>query len=239
MVFKFFSKTIFFPEKGILVVGDLHLGYDKLLQEQGIVIPFNQLEESKKEIEKIISQVSATGKIKKIVLLGDLKHFFGFQRQELFEVLNFLKFLENFVAKENLILIKGNHEKFSLGSYELKDYFIDGEIAFTHGDKIFSDVFDKKIKTIVVGHLHPAILIKDKNKIKREKFKCFLIGKYKKKTFIVVPSFFPFIEGTEYYENSEEKNFSIIPKKKLESFNCFVVGEKKVYDFGKFKEIKN
>ncbi|MDP2628939.1 MAG: metallophosphoesterase [Nanoarchaeota archaeon] len=235
--YKLISKTIFFPEKGILAVGDLHLGYDRFLQEQGIIIPFNQLEQSKKDLEKTIKEISKKNKIKRIILLGDVKHFFGFQKQELFDVRDFLEFLERFVDRENIILIKGNHEKFSISGYEFQDYFIDGEIAFVHGNKNFPEIFDKRIKTIVMGHMHPAILLKDKNKIKKEKFKCFLVGDYKKKKIIVVPSFFPFIEGTEYYDKFLGEDFSIIPFKKLGNFECFIIGKEKIYNFGKLKDI--
>ena len=40
--FTFVSKTIFFPKKGILAVGDLHLGYDEMIKDQGINLLFDQ-----------------------------------------------------------------------------------------------------------------------------------------------------------------------------------------------------
>ena len=90
--YKLISKTLFFPKEGILAVGDLHIGYDKALHEQGITIPFNQLEQTKKELKEIIEKIQKKNQIKKIVLLGDIKHYFGFQKSELFDVKDFLKF---------------------------------------------------------------------------------------------------------------------------------------------------
>jgi len=241
MNYKLLSKTIFFPKSEILAIGDLHLGYDKMLKNQGISLNFNQLEETKKEIELIIKKIKAIYTLKKIILLGDIKHHFAFQKSEFFDVRNFLRFLEKFLPKENIILIKGNHDTFTLKDYELKNFYIagkDGELAFTHGDKSYEELFDKKIKTIITSHIHPAVLIRDKNNIKKEKYKCFLIGKYKRKEFIVVPSFFQITEGADFDRITDKKDFKqIIPAQKLKLFNAYVVGKNKVYNFGKFGDI--
>lgn len=240
--YKLISKTIFFPKQGILAIGDLHLGYDSMLKNQGIRLNFDQLEETKKELEIIIKKIKALSTLRKIVLLGDIKHHFSFEKTELFDLRNFLRFLEKFLPKEDIILIKGNHDTFTLKDYKLYNFYIseDKTLAFTHGDKTYSELFkDKSIKTIIISHIHPAILIKDKNNIKKEKFKCFLIGKYKSKEFIVVPSFFPLIEGSEVneLESSKCKFQTIIPSQKLKSFDTYVVGKNKIYSFGKLGNI--
>jgi len=236
--FTFISKTVFFPKEGILAIGDLHLGYEPMLREQGIMLNFNQLKNTKKELEIIIKKIKALFSLKKIVLLGDMKHNFGFQKSELFDLRNFLKFLENFLSKEDIILIRGNHDKFTLNNYELRDVYVssDGEIAFTHGHLWFKELEDKKVKTIVIGHIHPAIVIGDKVGIKREKYKCFLVGKYKRKQFIVVPSFFPLIAGSEIKElYTGGKHEPIVKNKILKKFDSYVVGKDRIYNFGKYK----
>lgn len=239
--FKFLSKTIFFPKQGILAVGDLHLGYDSMLKSQGIMLNFDQLEETKKELENIIKRIKATSTLKKIVLLGDIKHHFAFQKSEIFDLRNFLRFLEQFLPKEDTILIKGNHDTFTLKGYDLHDFHITEDLAFTHGHKSFKELESKEVKTIVMGHVHPAILIKDKIEIKKEKFKCFLIGNYKKKQFILVPSFFPLIQGSEINElENSWKTPAIIPKEKLKDFETYVISPGKsgrVYSFGKYSKI--
>lgn len=235
----FIFKTVFFPRKGILAIGDLHLGYDKMLKNQGINLAFNQLEETKNELEWTIKRIKSLYKLKKIVLLGDIKHHFKFEKQELKDLNEFLKFLERFLKKEDIILIKGNHDTFTLKNYKLQDFYIDKEIAFIHGHKKFSEVFEnKKIKTIIMGHIHPAILLKDKHSIKREKYKCFLVGKFKSKKIIILPSFFPINEGINIDEVGGRNKFDqIIPRKNLENFEVFVVGKSKSYSFGRLKKI--
>ncbi|HPD81782.1 MAG TPA: metallophosphoesterase [Candidatus Pacearchaeota archaeon] len=239
--FTFISKTLFFPKQGILVIGDLHLGYDEMIKEQGINLLFDQLEETKKELEIIIKRIKALYTLKKIILLGDIKHHFQFQKKEIFDLRNFLKFLERYLPKENIILIKGNHDTFTLKDYKLEDYYLYENLAFTHGEQDFPELFrNKNIITIVTSHIHPAVLIKDKINIKREKYKCFLVGKYKKKQFIILPSFFSIIEGSEISEYKKGESYQqLIPKNKLKSFETYVVGRNSVYYFGKYGKLNN
>jgi uncharacterized protein len=237
----FLSKTLFFPKKGILVIGDLHLGYDSMLKNMGINLPFDQLQETEKELSIILQRIKAIYTLKKIILLGDIKHHFHFQQEELYDLRNFIRFLEKYVSKENLILIKGNHDTFTLHDYVLKDFYIEDELAFTHGEQDFPELYkNKNIKTIIASHIHPAVYIKDKVNIKREKYKCFLVGKYKKKEFIILPSFFSMTEGSEISEYSKgEKYQQIVPKNKLSSFETYVVGRDGVYYFGKYGKLVN
>lgn len=235
---KLISKTAFFPEEGILAIGDLHLGYIQMLKNQGININFNQLEETKKELEPILKRVKSIYKLKKIILLGDIKHHFEFEKKELRELKDFLRFLEKFIPKKDIILIRGNHDTFMLKGYTLKDFFIQNNLAFLHGHKNFPEVFEnKEIEIVSMGHIHPAILIKDKKAIKREKFKCFLIGKFKSKKTLILPSFFPITEGINIDDVGGRNKFGqIIPKERLKEFETFVVGKNKIYSFGKLKE---
>lgn len=242
MKLSFFShilldKSVYFPKQRILAITDLHLGYETMLRERGLIFPLNQLEESKKDIRNIIKFLERKKlEVKKIIILGDLKHQFGFSSGEAYEVRGFLRYLENFVSPENIILIKGNHEKIELDKDRYRDFYIEDEVAFLHGDKIFPEVLGKKIKTLVMGHSHPSITISDKGGIKKEKYKCFLIGKWKGKEIIVLPSFFSFNEGSKIAEGFN-KDFFIIPRRTLNNFKVHVVGKDKVYEFGKLREI--
>ena len=237
----FIGKTIFFPEKGILAVGDLHLGFDYKLQQSGVLVPEMQIKEVKEELKIIFEEIKKMNlKLKKIVFIGDIKHSFSYEWKEKNYFKELLNFLKEYVKDKNIILIKGNHDTIDYSfSDRLKDYFVNDEIIFTHGHKTFPEIFDKKIKIVVMGHLHPSITLSDKQKIKKEKYKCFLVGKFKKKEVIILPSFLATIEGTNVnnLKKEYEDYFSIIPKKHLEKFNVHVIGEKETYNFGKIKEI--
>jgi len=240
--FQLINKTLFIPKTGTLVIGDLHLGYEESLREGGINFPLNLLKTTKEELKAIITSLqNKREKINKIILLGDLKHFFMFKKQEKYEILELLDFLEKYVSKENIILIKGNHDKIQINRTGMKyhDYYIEGDIAFTHGDKIYFEILDKKIKTIIIGHIHPAAILRDKHNIKKEKFKCYLIGKWKKKNLIILPSFLPLIAGTEINEEySDKPGWSILTKKEMKEFKTYIIDDNgKILEFGKLKDL--
>ncbi|MCK9595960.1 metallophosphoesterase [Candidatus Pacearchaeota archaeon] len=237
----FFGKTIFFPKQGILAIGDLHLGFEYKLQQSGVLVPEMQIEEIKSELKKIFDEIKNKNlKLKKIVFIGDIKHSFSYEWKEKNYFKELITFLEKYVKNKNIILIKGNHDTIDYSfADKLQDYFIAEDLAFTHGHKSFPEIFDKNIKTIIMGHLHPSVIISDKPNIKREKYKCFLIGKYKTKNIIILPSFLATIEGTTInsIEYEYDDSFSIIPKKNLMNFNVYVWGEKENYSFGKIRSI--
>ncbi len=237
----FIGKTLFFPEKGILAIGDLHLGFEYQLQQSGVLVPENQVREIIEELKAIFEEIKEKNfKLRKIVFIGDIKHSFSYEWREKNYFNEVIDFLRNYVGEKDIILIKGNHDTIDYSfSDKLQDYFLDGEIAFCHGHVLLEEVFDKKIETIVMGHIHPSVIISDEQNIKREKYKCFLVGKFRGKEIIIMPSFLMTVEGSNVnnLEDEYEDYFSIIPKKIMMNFEIFVVGENGVYDFGKIRDL--
>ena len=139
------------------------------------------------------------------------------------------------MKKAKVVLLKGNHDTI-LGpiakkkNLEVKDYYTAGDVFFCHGHKLMDDKI-KKSKTIIIGHEHPAISIKDD--VRMEKYKCFLLGKYKKKDLIVMPSFNFVTEGTDILQEKLLSPFL----KKIDDFVAFVVGDK-IYNFGYIGKLK-
>ena len=238
--YEFIDKTLFFPEKGILVFGDLHLGYDYMLRQSGVLIPERQLKDIISDLKEIFKIIKTKKQIvKKVVFLGDITHAFGFEFQERNEFLEIMDFIKTQVPEENIILIKGNHDTMDFSRGNMKDYYIENDIAFLHGHKSFPEIFDKKIKVIVSGHLHPSIILTETPGVKREAYKCFLEGKYKNKIFIILPSFFGFIEGTAVNDYKEDyiESFSIIPRKEMLNATIHVIGDDGIDDFGKVRDL--
>ncbi len=241
--FEAVDRCLFWKEKKILVVGDLHLGYENYLNEMGWVFPKTQMEETMEVFDKIFDKVK---KVEKIILLGDVKHYFaGILNKEFADFYKIVEmFRKNLVDGGEIIIVKGNHDnilepivcqdRFE-GFVFLKDYFVINDVLFFHGDKrgfekLQLELCDKKIQMIIVGHLHPAIKIDDGEKV--EKFKCFCLGKYEEKMRIIVPSFFPLEEGTDVQmllsEGEFNKNYKI---KELEIF--VVIGDGGILKWGK------
>ncbi len=242
MIFEFIGKTVFFPEFGILAIGDLHVGYEHMLRESGVLVPETQVNDVIGDLRKILEEIKNRNlKLKKIIFLGDIKHYFNYEWKEKFNFNKILDFLREHVKDSNIILIKGNHDKFDFSGKKMKNYYINNGIAFLHGHLSFPQIFEDKIKMIVIGHLHPSINLSDKANVKREKYKCFLTGKFKGKEIIIVPSFFGMIEGSAVNDDRyyPEEGFSIIESKLLESFEAHVIDDNgKIYNFGKVKKLK-
>lgn len=176
----------------------------------------------------------------KIILLGDVKHEFGSILKEEWEHIGKLLVYLKKKCRE-LIVIEGNHDKILFPILKNvnangSDFFIWNCVGFMHGDKSFAEVGGRDIKYWVVGHGHPAVVISDGTK--KEKYKCFLIGEYKlskgnKKMVIIVPSFFPLIEGTD----AREFEMSFAWDFELLDFDVGVVNGLEVLGFGKLRKI--
>ena len=237
--YEFIDQGLFFPEAGILVIGDLHIGYEQALMDSGILLPEQQVAEVIEKLKKIIKQIQDKKYgLNKVVFLGDVKHMFSYEWKEKANFNRVLEFLKTQVPEKNIIIIKGNHDTMELG-VKLKHFYIDSGIAFIHGHETFSEIFDKKIQVIVSGHLHPSVILSEDPGVKHETYKCFLTGVSHGKTFIVMPSFLEFYEGTPVNNYREEfiESFSIIPKKDIMKFHVHVVGDDKIYDFGTVKDL--
>ncbi|MBI2630508.1 metallophosphoesterase [Candidatus Pacearchaeota archaeon] len=231
--YKFIGKSVFLEKERILVITDIHLGYEEMLNQKGIFVLREQYKKIISELEEIFAVV---GKIKEIIILGDLKHeFSGILGQEWKEVSDFIDFLKEKCRK--IVLIKGNHDNMlkyiaERKEMDLREYYISGENIFIHGDKDIVEILDKKIKRIFLGHLHPSISLR--KVAKEEKYKCFLVGRFKGKEVVILPSFFPLVEGSDVY--IEDTNLGI--DLNLEEFEVYIpVSAEEVLDFGKLGDV--
>ncbi len=233
--FEIVDRCLFLKERKTLIVGDLHLGYESSINEEGVVIPKSQMKENYDLFRRIFKK---TGKVKKIILLGDVKHYFGKVLEgESNDFVNLVYFFREFLLKDGKIVItKGNHDNIlekiveHYKDVKLVSYLIEEGVLFFHGDSkslaaVSLKLFDKKIKLVIKGHFHPAVVLTDGSK--KEKYKCFVYGSFNKKKTILVPSFFPLVEGWDIFSH---KQFN---KKSLEESSFYVIG-----DFDKIYKIK-
>ncbi len=239
--------SLFIKKKKILVMSDIHLGIEEEYQKKGVLIPKFHLKDLVKRFEYVFSKV----KPETIIITGDLKHEFGgISTQEWRDLLRFFDYLSKHSKK--IILLKGNHDPM-LGPIAkkrnlevVKEYQL-GDILFIHGD--YEPELNKtqsksktslgpderssarEIKTIIMGHEHPAITLREK--AKTEKFKCFLKGKYKGRELLVLPSLNLLVEGTDVLQGH-----FLSPLLKGQNFEVFIVEDKEAYYFGKIRNLK-
>lgn len=223
-------------EKKTLVVGDLHIGYEEEMNLGGIDLGERRFKKMLEEFKEIFEKVGK--RVEKVVLLGDLKHDFsklGVEEKE--KIISFFDFLEKNFEKAEIVVIRGNHDNYLLSLTSKKrimvekNYFFRGDL-FIHGDYETREMWQSNVKRIFMGHLHPSIRLNDG--IKKEVFKCFLEGEVKGKKVVVLPSFAEIGEGIDVREIAEEKVLGI----NWGNFKVLVVGEEKIYDFGRIKEIE-
>ena len=222
---------LFIKKEKTLVISDMHLGYEELLRKQGIQIPLSQFKQIKDNLEKLLLKL----KPKKIIITGDFKHEFGTISDS--EWKQILKIIDLLKENSELIILKGNHDVIlkpiaEKRDVKIKDYYKLNNIYICHGDFVPKDRYFSESKIIIIGHEHPAITLKKGPR--KEKYKCFLKGKYKTKTLIVMPSFNPITPGTDILNEKQISPFLI---QNLDNFEVFIV-ENKTYYFGKVKDIK-
>jgi len=236
-MFEFIGKCLLVEEQGkkILVIGDLHLGFEEALNKTGVFVFRKMFSEVIEYLDRVFEKI---GNVDVVVLLGDVKHVFGrIVGQEWNDILGLLDYLEDKCKK--IVVIRGNHDKI-IGPIAKKrgivveNYWVVGRFCFLHGDKDFVENYDKEARYWVVGHGHPAVKISDG--IKVEKFKTFLVGKYKRKNVILVPSFFDYNLGSDPREN----DLRFVWDFNLKKFDVWIVQDDKleVLDFGKLDELE-
>ncbi|HLD07050.1 MAG TPA: metallophosphoesterase [Candidatus Nanoarchaeia archaeon] len=218
-----------------LVISDVHIGYEEALQKSGTLVPHFQSADQARRIRKIISFCRKGGRpVTRIIITGDLKHEFGtISPQEWRETLRFLDILG---AEGTVTLVRGNHDTV-LGpiadkrNVTLENAALLGDILIIHGNRIPPAELLRKAKTIIMGHEHPAITIREGGRA--ERFKCYLKGAWKRKTLIVQPSFLLAVEGTDVLR---ERLLSPLLAS-IRNFEVFVVADT-VYRFGRVRDIK-
>ncbi len=231
MGIKYIGKCLLIEEgeERVLVVGDLHLGYERELNKGGIDASKRIQEELIEDFERIFGKV---GKVDRVILLGDVKHYFGKNvREEWLGVEVLFRYLKE--KCNEIVIVKGNHDNYLTSitnkerNIEVRDYYVWREYCFFHGNKDFEELYDIGVKVWVMGHVHPAVTLH--LGVKEEKYKCFLTGKYKGKKIVILPSFFSGVIGSDVRESLVE-----IPWKfNFNKFSVKAIGDEgKIYDFG-------
>ncbi len=247
--------ALYLKKENILVIGDVHLGYEDALRKQGVFMPRFQFKDTIERLEKIfalLQQRNKNGsshskseienrKLEAIVVNGDLKHDFGtISEQEWRDILKLLDFLLQ--HSEQVILVKGNHDVKLSPIARKRSIIVVENIAINdkficHGHIVPDSSEFGKSKIVIVGNEHPAVSLRDG--ARAELYKCFLLGKWKgkgsgkEKKMVVMPSFNQVTIGTDILK---EKFISPFMKQNLSSFDVFVVGDE-TYHFGKVRNI--
>lgn len=221
------------PEK-VLVIGDVHLGYEEALAARGVLMPRFQFRDTIGRLEKIFSSIGP-GMLEAVVINGDLKHEFArVSEQEWREIIRFIDFL--LAHASQVIIVRGQHDVKLSPVARKRGIVVVENIAINekfvcHGDAIPASGEFKKSKAVIVGDKHPAVSLSEG--ARSELYKCFLVGKWQDKKLVVMPSFNQVTIGTDILKEQFKSQFV---KQGLGSFDIYVAGEETYY-FGKVKNL--
>ncbi|MCL2032060.1 MAG: metallophosphoesterase [Methanomassiliicoccaceae archaeon] len=169
------------------VLGDLHLGYESALEEEGMYIPRMNTESIRDALNNILSEYEP----ERVVLLGDIKHDFKRSRREASaEVKRIVGLL---TEASDVIVIKGNHDNFlqnilSDVGLMAADYIDLAGFRMEHGH------VDSGVRPVIIGHEHPSVRIPGAMS-GGMKIHCFV--HQRKDGVIVLPPFSPFSAGND------------------------------------------
>lgn len=154
-----------FSDKKILCVADLHLGYEFLLAQKGVIIP-SQSEEMRDKILNLIERTNADS----LIIIGDVKHnIFRFSRSEWRGV---TKLLEDVSKKVDVQITLGNHDtnldlllpSGNIPIHSSKGFLMENDnfrIGFIHGHA-WPKPYLLRSDYIIMGHNHPVIEMRDR-----------------------------------------------------------------------------
>ncbi len=218
----------YLPEYGIAIVSDLHIGYEGVLQREGVMIPKYQKKILMERIEKIIERFEPN----LLIINGDFKHEFGKNlRQEWNEVLELLNFIK---SKTKVLLVRGNHDNFlktiaSKAGVRVVESYEAGKITIFHGHKNM----EGKIK--IIGHEHPSVSLRDAVGA-IIKLPCFLISEH----VVVLPALSPLASGTDV-TTAEEKDYlsPVLREEDIEKFEIYAIADGLLFfsTIGKVKQV--
>jgi putative SbcD/Mre11-related phosphoesterase len=145
----------------VIVVGDLHIGWEVSLAQQGIHVP-SQTGRMLQRLRGIIKEAQAT----RIIMLGDVKHSVtGAEIEEWRDVPEFFEELLKLVPV--IQVLAGNHdgnlEPLTPSKVELlasNGISLWGRFGLLHGHAWPSPEL-LGCETLIMGHLHPAVTLRD------------------------------------------------------------------------------
>jgi hypothetical protein len=181
------DRCLILDEGPTVVLGDLHLGYERALEQEGMYLPRINTESIRDALNDIISKYEP----RRIVLLGDIKH--DFKRAGFEEKREVRKIFTLLAEAAEVVAVKGNHDNYlqnivaDLG-FLVVDYLDMMGFRLEHGH------VDSGKRPVIIGHEHPSVRIPG-TVGGGLKIQCFVHAE--KDGVIVLPPFSPFASGND------------------------------------------
>ena len=221
------EKCLILSDGPTVVIGDLHLGYEKAMEGEGLYLPRMNTDSIRNSLNRIICRYEP----KRIVLLGDIKHDFAKAPYECrHDVTSVIRML---AEAAEVIVVKGNHDNFlqnilSDMGMEVRDHVDIGNLRLEHGH------IDSGRRPVAIGHEHPSVRIYDELS-GGVKLQCFIHSE--ENGIIVIPPFSPFSSGNDLLS----EQFMSDACKNADMDRAFVYGVSEIgmIRLGRLRELKS
>jgi putative SbcD/Mre11-related phosphoesterase len=202
------SGALWIPETQTILIADLHLGYSWAQRRRGELGPLADA----RTREKLLG-VRDRLQPRRFVFLGDVVHA---PRPCEPERVWIEEILRELACDAEIVSVRGNHDRrfsaeFAHLAFENVGTWSDGAVTAAHGDRM--DFSWPENHTLILGHLHPALAIRDSSGA-GHKLPVFLANR----RCVLLPAFSPFARG-----------YDIICGLPSELVNCFGLEEIEVY----------
>lgn len=179
------DRCLILDDGPTVVLGDLHLGYERALEMEGMYVPRTNTESIRDSLNKILCRYEP----QRVVLLGDVKH--DFKRSGFEEKREVKKIVSLLGEAAETVVVKGNHDNYiqnivgDLGILAVDHIDIMG-YRLEHGHS------DSGIRPVIIGHEHPSVRIPGAVG-GGLKIQCFVHAR--EEGVIVIPPFSPYSSG--------------------------------------------
>lgn len=191
------EKAIFWPDKNILMVADLHVGKVTHFRKAGIPVPTKA---NDKNLEVLVFMLHRT-KPARVILLGDLFHSRYNTEWES------LRMLIQAFPEISFELVPGNHDVLSQGQYQRanlivhEDLLEEGPFVLSHHpiDVVPNGMYN------LAGHVHPGIQLRGKGK-QFITLPCFYFGQHQG----ILPAFGAFTGLAKMQPRQNDQIFVVV-----------------------------
>ena len=146
------DRCLVLDEGPTVVLGDLHLGYERALEQEGMYIPRINTESIRDALNEILCRYEPS----RVVLLGDVKH--DFKRSSYEEKAEVRRIMTLLSEAAETVVVKGNHDNY------LQNIVADmGMLVVDHVDimgfRLEHGHVDSGVRPVIIGHEHPSVRI--------------------------------------------------------------------------------
>lgn len=191
------ERAIYWQEKGVLLVADLHLGKEATFRAAGIPLPDGPSDETLKRLSAVLHRTAA----ETLIILGDLFHGKG-AIAAVSKTMNKWRHSHQGLIIE---LVAASHDRWSgviPQEWEIEVHthsLIVEPFILRHYPEALEDGY------VLAGHLHPGVVLKGRSPADTLRLPCFSFGK----NFGVLPPFGEFTGLTPLAPAPEDAIFVI------------------------------